>query len=85
MLMMDVYAKEKSVLSVKLISDYAGNKIEYIARANVLGGDVWHNVQLDMNKFKTEEGMSLKSYEKINAVEFNVEGTEYLINNVLWV
>jgi len=85
MLMLDVYAKEKSVLTVKLISDYWGNKIEYLANVNILGGDVWHNVQLEMNRFKTAEGMVLKTYGKINAVEFNVNGVDYLINNVLWV
>lgn len=85
MLMLDVYAKEKCVLTVKLFADYAGNKTEYIANVNVLGGDVWHNVQLEMNKFKTCEGMALKSYQKLDAIGFSVDGVDYLINNALWV
>lgn len=85
MLMLDVYVKEDGVFTVKLISDYFGAKTEYVASVKLIGGDVWHNVQLDRVKFKTAEGMSLKSYEKINAVEFNADGGEYLINNALWV
>ena len=46
---------------------------------------MWHNVKLTRNKFKTVEGMPLKNYDKINAVAFNAEDGEYLINNVLWV
>jgi len=85
MLMLDVYAKEKTSLVVKLISDYFGNKIEYFVNVNLLGGDVWHNVMIEMNKFKTAEGMVLKDYAKIDAIEINVDEGEYLINNVLWV
>jgi hypothetical protein len=51
----------------------------------LLGGDVWHNVKLTINRFKTAEGMALKSYENIDAIEFNVQGVKYLINNALWV
>ena len=54
-------------------------------RVNVFGGDVWHNVQLEKNRFKTAEGMVLKSYEKIDAIEFSVDEGEFLLNNALWV
>ena len=85
MLMLDVYAKQESMLTVKLIVDVLGSKIEYFSKIKMLGGDIWQNVQIDMNKFKTAEGMVLKDYLKINALEMHVEGSEYLINNVLWV
>jgi hypothetical protein len=85
MLMLEVYAKEQAVLTVKLVADYFGDKVEYMASVKVLGGDVWYNVQIEINKFKTAEGMSLKSYDKIQAMEINVEGSDYLINNALWV
>ncbi len=85
MFMIDVYAKEKSTLTIKLITNYFGNKTEYLYSADVLGGDVWHNVQIDMNKFKTIEGMSLKEYAKVQAIEIDVKDTEFLINNALWV
>lgn len=85
MLMFDVYAKEKSQITVKLTCDYFGEKREYSAKIPLVGGQVWSNIQLEMNKFKTEEGMALKSYEKVEALSFKVEDSEYLINNVLWV
>ena len=50
----------------------------------MVGGDVWQNVRIEQNKFKTPEGMILKSYEKIEAIEFDFDG-ECVINNVLWV
>ncbi|MBR2448916.1 MAG: hypothetical protein IKB30_02210 [Clostridia bacterium] len=85
MLMLDVYATQKGVFTVKLITDYFGNKTEYVANVNLLGGEVWQNVKLDLNKFKTAEGMSLRNYGKINALEFDFGGNEFLINNALWV
>lgn len=85
MFMIDVYAKEQATLTIKLITNYFGNKVEYLYNTNVLGGEVWHNVQIDMNKFKTVEGMSLKEYSKVEAIEIDVKETEFLINNALWV
>ncbi len=85
MFMIDVYAKEKATLTIKLITNYFGNKVEYISNTNVLGGDVWHNVQIDMNKFKTVDGLPLKEYSKVQAIEIDVKDTEFLINNALWV
>ena len=83
-LMFDVYAKEDATLKVSLISDYDGERTEYYETVELKGGEVWHNVKLDSRNFKTEEGMPLKSYDKIYALSFSVDG-EYLINNVLWV
>ncbi len=85
MFMIDVYAKQKATLTIKLITNYFGNKVEYISNTDVLGGDVWHNVKIDMNKFKTIEGMPLKEYAKVQAIEIDVKDTEFLINNALWV
>lgn len=85
MLMLDVYSKNGGELKVKLIADYFGAKTEYVARTNITAGNVWHNLKFEMSRFKTAEGMSLKSYQKIQAMEFSVDGEDYLINNVLWV
>ncbi len=85
MLMFDLYSENKGANCVKLIADYFGEKIEYFAWFNTLGGEVWQNVQLEQNKFKTEQGMPLKSYDKIDAIEFVKGEGEYIINNALWV
>ncbi len=85
MLMLDLFVKDDQTFTVRLISDYFGKtRAEYIARVNVKGGNVWHNIRLNMSAFKTGEGMPLKSYAKINAMEFYCPG-EYLVNNILWV
>ena len=84
MLMLDVYVKSDDELTVKLICDYFGKKTEYMCKVAVKGGKVWHNVQLDMNKFKTADGKIIKSYSQVNAIEFSLNGT-YIINNVLWL
>lgn len=85
-LMFDVYSKERDLLTVRLIADYHGEKKEYIGWVDLLGGEVWQNVKFSISRFKTEEGMTLKSYDKIEAIEFLSEkGGVPLINNALWV
>ncbi len=85
MFMFDVYAEKDSEITVKLIVDYFGKKTEYLAKVNLLGGEVWHNVKLETSRFKTVEGMGLKSIEKVEAIEISVNEGEYLINNFLWL
>ena len=82
--MFDVFSKEKGEMQVKLIADYFGAKVEYIETVKLLGGDVWQNVKIAINRYKTKEGMSLKTYEKIQAIEFSGQ-EEFLLNNALWV
>ncbi len=85
MLMLDFYSEGETELFVKLVADYFGkNRADYSVRVRVKGGNVWNNVKLNMQSFKTPEGMTLKSYKNINAIEFICDGA-YLINNVLWV
>lgn len=84
-LMFDVYSKHPSEFKVKLIADFFGEHKEYFATVKLLGGEVWHNVKLQRNKFKTEQGMNLKSYDKIEALAFENGNGEFLINNALWV
>jgi hypothetical protein len=84
-LMFDYYSKTEGVLNVKLIANYLGEKTEYACAVKCRGGDVWHNVRLERSRFKTAEGMNLKSYEKIDAIAFESDEEEWLINNALWV
>jgi hypothetical protein len=85
MFMFDVYSQNAGEMSVKLIADYFGEKVEYGYKVNLSGGDVWQNVKIEKAKFKTAEGMSLKEFGKIQAIELCVYSGEYLINNALWV
>lgn len=85
MLMLDVYSKESCQMDVILISDYFGQRTEYVAKTQVVGGELWQNVKLELSKFKTAEGRGIKGTDKIEALAFIVGSNEYLINNVLWV
>ena len=83
MFMLDVFLKGGGEFSVKAITDFFGSRTEYTATIRLIG-DFWQNVQVELNNFKTAEGMTLKSYEKVEALEFFAQG-EFLINNLLWV
>ena len=85
MLMFDIYSKEAGAMAVKLIADYFGEKTEYFAWVTVMGGEVWQNVKIELSRFKTEQGMALKDFSKINAMEFVQTDKEFLVNNALWV
>lgn len=83
MLMLDVFVKGGGDFCVKAITDYYGRKTEYTAKINIFG-DLWQNVKLETNNFKTAEGMGLKSYENVEALEFSSAG-KFIVNNLLWV
>lgn len=83
-LLFDVFMKDGGEFSAVLIADYFGERTEYKATVNVGGGKVWHNVMLELTRFKSEEGRVLKNYQTVNALKFNGENP-YLINNVLWI
>ncbi len=84
MFMMDAYLKNDGVVTVKLIADYFGNKLEYTASVKVKGGEIWNNLKFELKSFKTSEGLNLKSFEKIQAMTIDAD-TDYLINNLLCV
>ncbi len=83
MLMLDVFVEGGGNFCVKAITDYFGKKTEYAAQVKIFG-DLWQNVKLEINNFKTAEGMSLKSYDGVEALEFTAD-RKFLINNLLWV
>lgn len=84
-LLADVYAPEEVKLTVKLIENVNTPKERiYSASADIGGGEVWHKFSFPTSKFKTDEGMNLKSMEKINVIVFECGG-KYLLNNILWV
>ncbi len=84
LLMLDLFVKENSAFTVRLITDYFGERTVYSATQSVKGGKIWNNLKFEMAKFKTAEGRNLKSYQSVNAIEFSSDG-EFLLNNVLWL
>lgn len=83
-LIFDAYSEEDCEFAVTLTGEKGGEEKEFRTRVSVVGGKVWHNVRLEMQRFKTDEGVSLKSFEKVKRITFTAKG-KYLINNVLWV
>ena len=57
---------------------------EYVERDLYFDGVKVEDSEFEINKFKTAEGMSLRSIDKIEAVEL-VGDVEFMINNALWV
>lgn len=83
-LLADIYAPDGGVLKVSLTESVGETQTLYSVTANISGGEVWHSVSLALNKFKTEDGMIIKSTDNIYCINFEFEG-KYLLNNVLWV
>lgn len=85
LLLMDLYSPEKSLLSVEVVCDAdTSAETHYFAEAKVPGGETWHSLKFYLNKFKTEDGMLLKTPDRINLLVLRVDG-DFLVNNVLWL
>lgn len=85
LLLMDLYAPEKSLLSVEVVCDAdTGGETHYFSEAKVPGGETWHSLKFYLSKFKTEEGRLLKTPDRINLLILHVDG-DFLVNNVLWL
>lgn len=83
-LLIDTYMPNGGNVTVKLIANYFGEKIEYVAKSKVPSGEIWHNLKFFISNFKSPEGMAIRSIEKIQAMQINADDT-YLVNNILWV
>ena len=80
-------ANETLIKVENLQKYYKGGEIKALDGINteIKKGEVWHNVVIPINKFKTQEGMLLKSYQNVNAIVIESENDDYLINNVMWI
>lgn len=83
-LMLDLFSKEKANVFVKVYTSYFENRKEYFFHLSLDTSKAWINNKIDFSKFKTEEGMSLKENDEIDAIEFSCD-KEVLINNILWI
>ena len=83
-LMFDVCCKTESVLQVKIIADFSGQRTEYVNTLTVNNVNVWCNYKFEGSSFKTQSGMQIKSLSNVQALEFYSDG-EFLVNNVLWI
>ncbi len=84
-LLMDVYASEKSSVLVELVCSADTEKeTHYYADGKIPGGETWHSLKFFFNRFKTEEGRLLRTPNLVNLLILHIDG-EYLVNNILWL
>ncbi|MBQ9514356.1 MAG: hypothetical protein IJR66_05240 [Clostridia bacterium] len=79
-LIFDIYLPNDGEISIILKEA----ETEYSAKIRLSGGQIWHNVKLERNRFKTEEGRILKDFTNIKVLEIKTDN-EFLLNNMLWI
>lgn len=86
LLMFDVFSKTSGVIKVSLHAEISKTEVLYTANVKVLE-NVWQNVKLYKNSFKTKDGAPIKDFSNVFALSMCSENdeTEFLINNALWV
>ena len=82
-LMFDCSMEQGGEITVEFLTGEESSEI-YSASISVAGGAVWHNVIIEINKLKTDQGKILKSYSKVSEVRILGTG-KFIINNILWV
>ena len=78
----DVFAREKGLLKIALITGDGGAIKEYAATATVRQGGVWNNILIKFSDFKSAENRSVENYSLVKAIRFESE-FDYALNNVL--
>ena len=85
MFMIDVHARLDTAVTIELIVNaLTENEKAYSVTVELEGGNLWHKIQLEMAKFKTKEGLPLKSYKNVKAIKI-YGNNEFLVNNVMWI
>lgn len=81
----DVHSPQPQELTI-YFSDKAGTKRQHFhfCKIKLMGGNIWHPVEIKKQNLKTEEGHILKSWEDVSMVGFYAEN-EFLLNNILWI
>ena len=78
----DVYSPAGQELSV-----YAYDLLEghyHKCKVKLLGGCIWHPVEVSLQSLKSADGRSLKSWESVSMIGFAAE-SEFYLNNILWI
>jgi hypothetical protein len=85
MLVLSVCAKEDFAVTIELVTDaFTGEQKSYRATYRLKGGNLWHELQTEIARFKTEEGYPLKTYARLKAIRIYAN-VDFCVNNVLWV
>ncbi len=87
-LIFDIYTKTKGLVTVSLIVDYFGERVEYFAQQEIIDENAWSNVKFSQGSFKSRDGKQLVDFSEVQAISFNfdkISNNEFIINNVLWI
>lgn len=81
----DVYSSEPQELTVYFLDKIGtGEERQHFYKIKLLGGNIWHPVEIKKQNLKTAEGHILKSWEEVSMAVFSAEN-EFLVNNILWI
>lgn len=81
----DVYCDERKRLTVELIRDYLKeSQTIYRFELEMLGGQLWQKIGLSLDSFKSDAGISPKSWNGVEAIRFSCDG-KFLMSNMIWV
>ena len=82
----DIFSKNDGFVKVSLHAKSGKTDVCYSVNVKVIS-DVWQNVKLYKNSFKTKDGVHIKDFSKVYALSMVSEDqeVEFLINNALWV
>ena len=84
LLQFDAYAAtDRACHVVVCVDEGAGKHRNYTASATIAGG-AWNKVSLEVQSFKSDDFMTLKSWQKVKKLTF-MQADGILFNNILWV
>ncbi len=81
MLAMDVFCDKTAKITISVMDLNTGD--EYVNTVQVVGG-VWQNIVSESKMFKTQNGAALESFASGMKLQISC-GSEYAINNVMWL
>ena len=83
-LVFDACAKADAEFTVELVTDeFSEGRKSYYAGARVAARNYWNKIQIELKKFKTEDGRPLKNYEDINVLI--ISKGDFLVNNIIFI
>ncbi len=84
-LVSDVFVKSDANVKFSLVKiEEDGKETEYSYTVSFRGEQVWYNIKTELNKFKSEEGQILRSFDGVLLLRITAD-SEFAINNLLWV
>ena len=85
MMVLSVCSKEDFKVTAELVVNaLTSEEKSYYATYNLKGGNLWHELNVELAKFKTAEGYSLKTYANVGAIKIYAD-KDFFVNNLLWV